>query len=142
VRAGRARDCRKIISHDVGTGAMNGLARFGAAVALGAALAGGAGPAAADAVIAGKSAQALRCAAYMGMAGQYGFAEGHLSAADLEAMTRWAMGVLDAWVPLDADGRLAAYRTALGELGPPAHAHALIALHGDWCVRAFSPGRS
>jgi hypothetical protein len=121
---------------------MDGLRRFGSALALGVAVAGGAGPAAADAVISGRSAQALRCAAYMGMAGQYGFADGHLSAGDLETMTLWSMAVLDAWVPLGPDGRLAAYRAAIGELGAPDRAHALIALHADWCVREFSPARS
>jgi hypothetical protein len=49
------------------------------------------------------------------------------------------MLVLDRWVPLDADHRLAAYRTAMGELGAAERPYATIARHADWCVAEFSP---
>lgn len=96
-------------------------------------------PAAADTVVSGKSAQALRCAAYIGMAAQYGYAEGHVSDDDRELMTYWSVRVLERWVPLDADRQLAAYRTTLAELGSSYRTYALLARHADWCFREFTP---
>jgi hypothetical protein len=108
-------------------------------VAVLAAVAGWAAPASAETVIEGRSAQALRCAVYVGMAGQYGYAEGLVSQDDRDLLTYWSMLVLDRWVPLDADHRLAAYRTAMGELGAAERPYATIARHADWCVAEFSP---
>lgn len=90
-------------------------------------------------VVSGRSAQALRCAAYIGMAARIGYDEGYLSARDAETMTWWSVQVLDAWVPLPTGERLAAYGATLRELGPRERTYALIARHSDWCVRAFTP---
>ena len=68
-----------------------------------------AGPAGADTVVSGKSAQALRCAAYIGMAAQFGYDEGYLTERDAETMTWWSVLVLDRWVPLPTGERIAAY---------------------------------
>lgn len=100
---------------------------------------GAAQPAVADTVVAGRAAQALRCAAYIGMAAQYGFDEGIVSASDRELMASWSVRVLRRWVPLGPDRTMAAYRTMLGELGPRDRAYRLIARHADWCVQAFTP---
>lgn len=89
-------------------------------------------------VVSGRSAQALRCAAYIGMAARIGHDEGYLTAPDAEAMTWWSVEVLDRWVPLPTEERLAAYGATLGELGTRAQASALIAHHAGWCVRTFS----
>jgi hypothetical protein len=89
-------------------------------------------PAAADTVVSGKSAQALRCAAYIGIAAQYGYDEGHVSADDRELMTYWSVRVLARWVPLDADRQLA-------ELGSRYRTYALLSRHADWCLREFTP---
>ena len=99
-----------------------------------------AGAARGDTVVSGKSAQALRCAAYIGMAARFGHDEGYLSERDAEAMTWWSVQVLDAWVPLPTEERLAAYRATLGELGTRERTYGLIVRHADWCVRAFSDG--
>ena len=96
-------------------------------------------PATAGTVVSGKSAQALRCAAYIGMAARIGHDEGYLSAHDAEAMTWWSVQVLDRWVPLPTEERIAAYGATLGELGTRERTYGLIARHTDWCVRAFSP---
>jgi hypothetical protein len=98
-----------------------------------------AGPAAAT-VIEGRPAQALRCAAYIGMAGQYGFADGRLNADDRAFMAGWSVAVLAAWLPFEPAGRMSAYVVALGELGSRREAHALIERHAEWCLRAFTPG--
>ena len=98
-----------------------------------------AGPAAADTVIAGKSAQALRCAAYIGMAAQYGHAEGLVSDEDRDLMTFWSVLVLERWLPLAPEDRMAAYRSALGELGSRGDTDTLIARHADWCLETFRP---
>ncbi len=90
-------------------------------------------------VVSGRSAQALRCAAYIGMAARIGYDEGYLSERDAEAMTWWSVAVLDRWVPLPTGERLAAYRATLGELGGRARTYRLIARHADWCVREFTP---
>jgi hypothetical protein len=106
-----------------------------------AALAAAAAPAfAAGAAIEGRSAQALRCAAYIGMAGQYGFAEGRLSAGDRATITGWSAAVLTTWIPLDPAGRLSAYGAVLGELGSRRQTNALILRHSEWCLRTFTPG--
>jgi hypothetical protein len=96
-------------------------------------------PAAAGTVVAGKSAQALRCAAYIGMAAQYGYDEGFVTAADRAQMTYWSVLVLQRWLPLDARGQMAAYRATLDELGTRLQTYALIAKHADWCVAEFTP---
>jgi hypothetical protein len=96
-------------------------------------------PAAAGTVVSGQSAQALRCAAYIGMAARIGYDEGYLSERDAETMTWWSVQVLDRWVPLPTEERLAAYRATLGELGTRDRTYALIVRHSDWCVRAFTP---
>ena len=98
-----------------------------------------AAPVAADTVVSGKSAQALRCAAYIGMAAQYGYDEGYVSADDRELMTYWSVRVLARWVPLDADRQLAAYRATLAELGSRYRTYALLSRHADWCLREFTP---
>lgn len=98
-----------------------------------------AAPASADTVIAGRSAQALRCAAYIGMAAQYGHAEGIVSTEDRMVMTWWSAMVLERWVPLAPEARMAAYRGALGELGDQRRTYALIARHADWCLETFQP---
>lgn len=90
-------------------------------------------------VVAGESAQALRCAAYIGMAARIGYDEGYLTERDAETMTWWSVQVLDRWVPLPTGERLAAYRATLGELGTRERSYRLIVRHADWCVRAFSP---
>lgn len=90
-------------------------------------------------VVSGRSAQALRCAAYIGVAARLGQGEGYLSERDAEAMTWWSARVLEAWVPLPVEERLAAYRTTLGELGARERTYRLIVRHADWCVRTFSP---
>jgi len=97
------------------------------------------GPASADTVVSGKSAQALRCAAYIAMAARIGYDEGYLSDRDAETMTWWSVRVLDRWVPLPTGERLAAYGATLGELGTRDHTYRLIVRHADWCVRAFTP---
>ena len=97
-----------------------------------------AGSAWGDTVISGKSAQALRCAAYIGVAARIGFDEGHLSERDVGTMTWWSVQVLDRWVPLATDQRLAAYRVTLGELGSRSRTYGLIARHADWCLREFT----
>ncbi len=94
--------------------------------------------AAAQTVIEGRPAQALRCAAYIGMAGQYGYAEGRLTAGERAVMAGWSARVLGAWLPLDAAGRLGAYGAALGEIDSRRQAADLIARHGEWCLRAFT----
>ncbi|HVH04323.1 MAG TPA: hypothetical protein VM891_15505 [Amaricoccus sp.] len=96
-------------------------------------------PAAADTVISGKSAQALRCAAYIGMAAQYGHAEGLVSTDDRNLMTFWSVLVLERWVPLAPEGRMAAYREALGEIGTRSETVARISRHADWCLQTFRP---
>jgi hypothetical protein len=98
-----------------------------------------AGPAAADTVITGRSAQALRCAAYIGMGAQYGYMEGVFSEADRARMAMWSMSVLERWVPLDGAHLLAAYETTLGELRSADETYARILLHADWCMREFTP---
>jgi hypothetical protein len=98
-----------------------------------------AAPAAADTVISGKSAQALRCAAYIGMAAQYGYDEGYVSARERDLMSYWSTLVLERWVPLSPEATLAAYGTALRELGSRYRTYALIARHSDWCLTEFSP---
>jgi hypothetical protein len=111
---------------------------FGGAV-LAVAVAAGGGPAAAETVLSGRAAQAVRCAVYVGMAGQYGHLEGAVSTADRDRLTYWAMLVLARWVPLDQGGQLAAYRTAMAELGALERPYATIARHTDWCMAEFSP---
>lgn len=114
----------------------------GRAALLAAAMIGAAGtawPAAADVVIAGRAAQALRCAAYVGMAGQSAFDAGAISAEDRAVMASWSFLVLEQWVPLDPDTRLAAYRAALAELGPGWRLPQVIERHADWCVETFTP---
>jgi hypothetical protein len=96
-------------------------------------------PAAAETVIAGKSAQALRCAAYIGMAAQYGHDQGLVTADDRNLMTFWSVLVLERWVPLAPEARMAAYRSALGELGTRGDTYTLIARHADWCLDTFRP---
>lgn len=98
-----------------------------------------AAPVAADTVISGKSAQALRCAAYIGMAAQYGHAEGLVSADDRNRMTFWSVLVLERWVPLAPEARMAAYREALGEIGTRSETLARISRHADWCLDTFRP---
>jgi hypothetical protein len=95
--------------------------------------------AAAGTVIAGRSAQALRCAAYIGMAARLGYDEGYLDERDVETMTWWSVRVLDRWVDLPTEERLAAYRATLVELGPRHNTYRLIVRHADWCVRSFTP---
>ncbi len=90
-----------------------------------------------DTIIAGRSAQALRCAAYVGMAARFGADDGYLDASDVESMTGWSAQVLGRWVPLPTAGRLAAYRVTLGELGTRSEADGLIARYIGWCVHAF-----
>jgi hypothetical protein len=99
----------------------------------------GGGPAAAETVIEGRAAQALRCAAYVGMAGQYRYAEGSIPAEGRDLAAYWSMMVLYRWVPLDMGATLAAYRSVLGEIGSQPDARALIARHADWCVQEFTP---
>lgn len=96
-------------------------------------------PAAGETVVEGRPVQALRCAAYIGMAGEYGFASGRLSAADRRALVGWSAAVLAAWLPLDPGRRLSAYGAALGELSSRTQTEALIDRHGEWCLRAFTP---
>ena len=96
-------------------------------------------PVLAEAVVAGRSAQALRCAAYIGMAARYGVEEGFLSERDADAMTWWSAQVLDRWVPLPTEARLAAYGVTLRELGSRDRSYHLIARHSEWCIRAFDP---
>lgn len=98
-----------------------------------------AGPAAAETVLAGRSAQALRCAAYIGMAAQYGHAAGVVSTEDRLRMTWWSVLVLERWVPLAPEEQMAAYRSALGELGSRRHTDNLIARHAGWCLETFRP---
>jgi hypothetical protein len=97
-------------------------------------------PAAADpTIIAGRPAQALRCAAYIGMAAQYGHAEGIVSTADRNRMTLWSVMVLERWVPLTPAVRLDAYGEALAELDTRSQTTALIARHAGWCIDTFRP---
>ena len=91
----------------------------------------------ADTVVAGRSAQALRCAAYVGMAARYGVEDGYLTEKDADTMTWWSARLLDRWVPLALDARLAAYGMTLRELGSRSDSYRLIARHTDWCVAAF-----
>ena len=98
-----------------------------------------AAPASAETVIAGKSAQALRCAAYIGMAAQYGHADGLVTVDDRNRMTFWSVLVLERWLPLAPETRMAAYRSALGELGSRGDTDALITRHADWCLETFRP---
>jgi hypothetical protein len=91
-------------------------------------------------VVEGRPAQALRCATYIGMAGQYGYAAGRLDAADRRALAGWSAAVLAAWLPLEPRGRLSAYGAALGELGSRPETEALIDRHAEWCLRAFTLG--
>ena len=107
------------------------------ALLLAAALA--ASPAAADTVISGKSAQALRCAAYIGMAAQYGYAEGAISRGDRSRMTYWSVLVLERWVPLAPEARLAAYRSAIAELDGRSGTLARLHRHAEWCIETFRP---
>ena len=93
----------------------------------------------AETVVSGRSAQALRCAAYIGMAGQYGYVGGVLSAADMTMMTRWSAQVLEMWVPLAPQRRLDAYRTVLREMGSQVSSYALIDRYAGWCVAEFTP---
>lgn len=103
-------------------------------------VAGGAGPAAAEAVISGRPAQALRCASYIVMAGQYGYDAGRLTAGDRAVMAGWSAAVLETWVPLDLPQRMSAYGAALGELGAQDRSRTLVSRHAEWCLRAFTPG--
>ena len=93
----------------------------------------------AETVLSGRSAQALRCAAYIGMAGQYGYAGGVLSASDMTMMTRWSAQVLEIWVPLAPQRRLDAYRAVLREMGSQGSSYELIDRYADWCVAEFTP---
>lgn len=97
-------------------------------------------PAGAQTVVEGRSVQALRCAAYIGMAGQYGYAAGRLSADDRRALAGWSAGVLAQWVPLEPRAALGAYGAALGEIASQPQAEALIDRHAEWCLRAFTLG--
>ena len=54
-------------------------------------------------------------------------------------MTWWSVLVLERWVPLAPEARMAAYRSALGELGSRSHTYGLIARHADWCLDTFRP---
>ena len=47
--------------------------------------------------------------------------------------------VLERWVPLAPEARMAAYRSALAELGTRKHTYALIEKHADWCIDTFRP---
>ncbi len=119
-----------------------GLARAGCMVV---ALAAAASPSAAEAeaparVIEGSAAQALRCATYIVMAGQYGYAAGQLTASDRATMARWSADVLGTHLALAPYERLVAYGAAMGELGSEPETRALIARHGEWCLRAFTLG--
>jgi hypothetical protein len=96
-----------------------------------------AGSASAETVISGRSAQALRCAAYVGLAGQLGYAAGLYTAAERARMAEWSLVVVDRWVPLDAQGKFVAYWTALEEVTASGGTARLLARHGDWCVREF-----
>ena len=73
------------------------------------------------------------------MAAQYGHAEGLVTTDDRERMTFWSVLVLERWVPLAPETRMAAYRSALGELGSRRDTYALIARHADWCLETFRP---
>ena len=95
--------------------------------------------ASADTVVSGRSAQALRCAAYVGMAASHGYNDGMLSAAANGEANAWSATVLRHWVPLPPEGQFAAYRAILGELGTRDHTYALFVRHGGWCLRAFTP---
>jgi hypothetical protein len=114
------------------------LRRVLGSAALAAALLGG-GSAIGDTLVSGRSAQALRCAAYIGMGAQYAYDEGYLSADDRNAIALRSVQVLQRWVPLGLERQLAAYRATLGELGSRQHAYALLARHSDWCLREFTP---
>jgi hypothetical protein len=96
-------------------------------------------PASADTVVSGRSAQALRCAAYIGMTASLGYDEGVLSAAETGQLNSWSAVVLQRWVPLAPEGQLAAYRTVLGEIGSRDRTYALFVRHADWCLREFTP---
>lgn len=91
-------------------------------------------------VIEGSAAQALRCATYIVMAGQYGYAEGRISAGERAVMAGWSAMVLGAHVAPDPAARLAAYGAALTELDSEPRTRDLIARHGEWCLRAFTLG--
>lgn len=89
-------------------------------------------------VIEGSAAQALRCAAYIVMASQYGYAEGRLTASDRAVMANWSANVISAHIAPAA--RLPAYGAALTELDTEPRTRELIARHGEWCLRAFTLG--
>lgn len=98
-----------------------------------------ASPAAAGTAISGRPAQALRCAAYIGMAAQYGHLAGVISSDERNLMTLWSVRVLERWVPLDRPTQMAAYRDAIAELGDEQQSQALIAQYADWCLATFTP---
>jgi hypothetical protein len=110
-------------------------------LAFGLALALAASAASAGATLSGRPAQAVRCAAYVGMAAQYGYDAGFITARDREEMTFWSVLVLERWVRLDPRGQMAAYRAILGEMGGRRETYALISRHADWCLAAFTPDR-
>ena len=58
---------------------------------------------------------------------------------DRPADDSWSVLVLERWVPLAPEAQIAAYRTALGELGSRDRTYALIVRHADWCLREFTP---
>lgn len=89
--------------------------------------------------VTGRSAQAVRCAAYIGMAAQYGRLEGLISDDERILMTLWSVKVLERWLPLDRPRQLAAYRNALVELGDERQSEALIGQYADWCLATFTP---
>lgn len=97
------------------------------------------GGARADTVLVGRQAQALRCAAYVGMAGEAGYEAGLFSGLERAAMAEWSLRVLDRWLPLDAEGKAMAFWTTLAEVEAEGDVARLLARHGEWCLQAFAP---
>ena len=92
-------------------------------------------------VLEGEAAQALRCAAYIGMAAQHGLNAGLLSAQDRLVMATWSMQVLERWVPLAPEQRLATYGEMIEKLDDPLEVDRLVGRHGAWCLQTFDPER-
>ncbi|MBP7003472.1 hypothetical protein [Amaricoccus sp.] len=83
----------------------------------------------------GKAAQALRCAAYVGMTAHLMREAGEISRTDYDTLQDFAVHLLMEWVP--SDDPMPAYRAALDELSTSGETYRRFVRHADYCIATF-----
>jgi len=104
------------------------------ATALIAIVASHAGPAKAE-VFTGQAAQALRCAAYIGMAATFLRDRGEISRSTYDNMHAISTHILLEWVP--TDDPIPAYRAVLQEIRSETGTYDRFVRHTDFCLETF-----